>query len=909
MLVGRDGEQRTLDALLQSARDERSAVLVLRGEPGIGKTALLEYAEGKAEDMRVLRCVGIEAEHELPFAGLHQLVRPCLDLVERLPGPQSAALGSALGLGYQPVEDRFLISLGLLSLLAEACEEGPVLCCVDDAQWLDRPSAEALCFAARRVEAEPIVLLMAAREGEARRFEADGLPELELAGLGDAEARELLSARLERAAPADVLGTLLDAAHGNPLALLELPAALTAAQLEGAEPILGPPPVRSSVEEEFRVRAAGLPAAAQRVLLLAAADEAGDMFMIRHAAERLGLDVAGLEVAEREGLVRLNGGVTFRHPLVRSAVYRSATLSERRSAHEALAAVTDDPVRRAWHRALVAERADEQIAGELEAAAAQAVARGAQASASAAFERAAELSEQPAQRGHRLRLAAQAALDAGRTDTALALVERARPLAADVLDAAELDIVRLSVIGQRGSPAEAYNLAVSVTDRLATADPERALLHVTGLVYLALMAGTQERGFAGARVALARIPPEGEAYAFMRTFLEAASALEAGDFVGAGAQLYDLIDAGDRFGQDPVLSIAGLLCFYVGDGARARNLFDRALAQRRERSALGEIAGMRPLNAYAEIIDRRLVAAAASAQEGLDLARQIGFENAVTFMLTVQGRVAGLQGREAEARELVAEAMQRALADELLVAADSARVALAEVELGRGNPAEAIEQLEQISPSPYPPVGMLASPELIEAAVRVGDLERAHAALGRFEAWSQVSRAPVVRGQVARCRAMLAQDPADAEAGFAEALDAHVQAPPYERARTQLAFGERLRRERRKSDARTQLRTALDTFEGLGVAPWAERARAELQATGETARKRDVSTMDELTPQELRIAQLVAAGATNRDVASQLFVSPKTVEYHLRKVFLKVGVSSRVELARIPLGEPDEGTD
>jgi AAA ATPase domain len=417
MLVGRDGEQRTLDALLQSARDEQSAVLVLRGEPGIGKSALLQYAEEQADGMRVLRCVGIESEHELPFAGLHQLVRPCLDMLERLPPPQAAALGSALGLGFEPVEDRFLVSLGLLSLLAEACEEGPVLCCVDDAQWLDRPSAEALCFAARRVEAEPIVLLMAAREGEARRFEADGLPDLELTGLDDEDARRLLAARLERAAPGDVLGTLLDAAHGNPLALLELPAALTEAQLDGAEPILGPPPVRSSVEEEYRVRAAGLPEPAQRLLLLAAADEAGDLAGIRQAAARLGLDVAGLEIAEREGLVRLNGGVTFRHPLVRSAVYRSATLSERRSAHEALAEVADDPIRRAWHRALVAERADEEIAGELEAAAAQAVGRGAQASASAAFERAAELSEQPQRRGHRLRCAAQAALDAGRTDS------------------------------------------------------------------------------------------------------------------------------------------------------------------------------------------------------------------------------------------------------------------------------------------------------------------------------------------------------------------------------------------------------------------------------------------------------------------------------------------------------------
>jgi hypothetical protein len=458
MLVGREAEQRALDALLHSAREERSAALVLRGEPGIGKTALLSYAVDRAADMRVLRCVGIEAEHELPFAGMHQLVRPCLDLVDRLPDPQAAALRSALGLSFDGVNDRFLVSVGLLSLLAEACEEGPVLCCVDDAQWLDQPSAEALVFAARRFQAEPIALLMAVREGEARRFEAPGVPELELEGLSDAEARALLTAQLDRAPSPDVVATLLSTAHGNPLALVELPTALSTAQLDGAEPILGPPPVRGAVEAAFGARIARLPDATKRVLLLAAADDAGDIGAVERAAGQLGLAVADLDAAEHDGLVRVDGGVVFRHPLVRSVIYRAATHSDRRAAHEALAAVVDDPMRGAWHRALVTDGPDEALAADLEQAGTRAVTRAAHATAVTAFERAAELSEDRAREGHRLCRAAHAALDAGRLDAAVALADRARPLVVDPIDGAQLTLIRGANAARRGSPLDTHTL-------------------------------------------------------------------------------------------------------------------------------------------------------------------------------------------------------------------------------------------------------------------------------------------------------------------------------------------------------------------------------------------------------------------------------------------------------------------
>jgi hypothetical protein len=368
MLVGREAEQRTLNSLLDGARDDRSGVLVLRGAPGIGKTALLDYAKGRAADMQVLRCAGIEAEHELPFAGLHQLVWPCVELIERLPAPQSAALRSALGLDDGDGHDRFLVAVGLLSLLAELSESGPMLCLVDDAHWLDRPTADALAFAARRLVAEPIVLLLAARAGEARSFDAPALPTLEVSALDDDAARALLASRLDREVSDGVLAALLEAARGNPLALLELPAGLSDAQLAGRKPILGPPPVRTAVEEEFRARTARLPEETQRALLLAAADEEGALSTLSGAASSLGLDLSALEPAERKGLVRVAETVVFSHPLARSAVYRSARHAERKRAHEALAAALDDPVRSTWHRAVVADQANEGLAAELEAA-------------------------------------------------------------------------------------------------------------------------------------------------------------------------------------------------------------------------------------------------------------------------------------------------------------------------------------------------------------------------------------------------------------------------------------------------------------------------------------------------------------------------------------------------------------
>ena len=910
LLVGRDTEQQAIDGLLDGARVERSAVLVLRGEPGIGKSALLEYAAGAAEGMRLLRCVGIEAEHELPFAGVHQLVRAHVGLVDRLPAPQAAALRSALGLSFDGVQDRFLVSLGVLSLLAEVCDEGPVLCLVDDAQWLDRPSADALVFAARRFQAEPIAMLFAARDGDPRRFDAPGLDELALEPLGQEDAHALLATRVEEAAPADVVETLVTTARGNPLALLELPAALSTEQLAGVEPILGPPPVRGAVEAAFGDRVAALPEGSRLTLLVAALDEGSDVDTVERAAGRLGGSTADLEPAERAGLVRVDGEVAFRHPLVRSAVYRRATRAERRAAHEALAAVLSDPVRGTWHRALVADRADEALAAELDAAAGQAVGRGAHASAAAAFERAAELTEIPARKGRRLRCAAQAGFGAGRLDAALAIAERAQPLIRDPVDAAELDLMRLRVATSRGSPSEAYPLLVGAMPTITEIQPDRAVLLAIAMVIVSSMAGWPERGIADAAEAITRIDSDGGPYRFMSAFVAGATALLDGETAVAGRLLAEANAIADDVEGEGLLSMHGLTNIYVGDLARAREAFDRHVAQARAAGLIADFTGVSPLSAHVDVWERRAAAAEATISEGLTLTRQLAFQNQETLLLAELARVDALRGREAACREHASEALRRALANGLNPATNIARLALAELELGLGRTREALEHLDALHPTPFPPVAFLATPDVVDAAVRRGEPDRAAAAFDRLEAWAPVSPSPMVHGMVARCRGVLADDIDEAEHAFRAALDLQASgATPFERARTQLAYGERLRRERRKTDARTQLRDALGTFEGLRAGLWAERARGELRATGETARRRDASTVDDLTPQELRIAQLVGAGASNREVGAQLFVSPKTVEYHLRKVFLKLGVASRVELANVRLGGPDEGSD
>jgi len=903
MLLGREAEQRVLDDLLHSARGGRSAVLVLRGEPGIGKTALLGYAEGSAGGMTVLRCAGVEAEHEFPFAGLHQLLRPCLGWLDRLPEPQAAALRGAFGLTFDPVRSRFLVSLGLLSLLAEAGEQAPVLCLIDDAHWLDQPSQEALVFAARRLEAEPVALLMASRRREDIRFEAAGLPGLELRGLDEGPAQALLESGMKRPAAAEIMTMLVRSAGGNPLALLELPTSLTHRQLQGTEPIAGPLRTKGAVEESFRMRVAQLPAGIRRALLLAAAEESGDLHTLEPALERCGLSVSALTAAEAAGLVQVDAAVTFRHPLVRSAVYHSAPPSERRAAHQALAAAVQDPVRSTWHRALATERADEAIAAELDTAGAEAVARGAHVTAAAAYERAAELSQQAPGQAHRLLCAAQTSLAAGFTEAALTLAERARPLMTDPVDVAELDLICATVSMKQGPPVHAFDLLRNAAVALAERDPDRALEMIARMVLAAAQGGWVAAGITDAHRVIERVRGGGAPGDFMRAFLPGAIALRDGDAAVAAERFGTAfqIEAG-LAGSPMVTMMTGMARMWLADFASARDRFARLVAQRRAEGSLPDLVFALFYLAASEICTGRVQAGFDASAEGLEIVRQLGSANDETSYLALHAWITALLGQEQECRDCAAAARRGGLAAGLAWAVSEAHLALAELELGLGNAAGAIEHYEQVDAGPIPPEAVLATPGIIDAALRLGRPERAALALDRFAAWAPVSQTPLVDGMLARCRAVMTADQRQADDLFAQALGYHDhRVPPYERARTQLTYGERLRRDRRTAEARLQLRSAVDTFEGVSAPLWAERSRGELRATGETARRRDLSSVDTLTSQERRVARLVAAGASNKDVAAQLFLSSRTVEYHLGKVFTKLGIASRVELARLAL--------
>ena len=699
--------------------------------------------------------------------------------------------------------------------------------------------------------------------------------------------------------------SLIRSARGNPLALLEFP---VLQQSVGGRPtrVAAPAASAGSIEAVFHGRIAQLPLRTRRLLLLAAADDVGDVANLQRAAEHLALDLAVLDRAERDGLIFVTDVVSFRHPLIRSAVYRAATLAERRAAHEALAAaLEDDPGRRAWHRADAAEAVDDAVAAELESAGDAALARGAHAAAAAAFERAAGLSERDADGGRRLRRAALASLDSGRRTSALSLAERARPLVADAVGRAELEFVRAAVEFHRGSPDEAHRTLMDGAVAVGAAAPRFATSMILAAIEISAFGGWPERAFARAREAVAHFEstesPEEE---FLRVLLSGVGALADGDAPLAAEHLAEAATQGERFEEPRLLRVAAASCVYLGDPPRARRLYQRALAAARSTGSFQELPISLFFCAHTDAVQQRVVEAAASATEGIGIARQLGQENLEIAFLALLARVAAFHGQEVECRALAAEAIPRALAHNLGTASASARYAVAELDLGLSDLASAVEQLELLtSDTAQIAVAIRTTPDYVDAAVRTGEPESAVKALERYAAWAAQAPGPSAKGVLARCRALITADEANAEALFLESIRLLAEgAPPFERARSHLAYGEFLRRQKRRLESRIQLRTALETFDGMGAALWAKRAREELHATGETARTRDPSTLDQLTPQERRIAELAAGGGSNRDIAAQLFLSPKTVEYHLHKVFLKLDVHSRVELARIPLG-------
>jgi len=902
MLRGRRDECAVLDGLLKGARGGRSGVLVVCGEAGVGKTALLEYAIAAASELRVLRAAGVESERELAFGALHQLCVSTLDLLDRLPGPQRDALLTTFGLRAGPVPDRFLVALAVLSLLSEVAEERPLLCVVDDAQWLDRASAQALGFVARRVLAESVVMVFAAREpGDV----FTGLPELVVDGLGEADARALLGSVIPGRLDERVADQLVAETSGNPLALSELPRGLSPAQLAGGFGWPGAPSLQGRIEESFLRRLEALPPDTQRLVLVAAAETVGDPALLWRAAERLGIAGPVLEPAESVGLIEVGVRVRFRHPLVRSAVYRAAPPQERRQAHRALAEATDadnDPDRRAWHLAEAAAGPDEDVAAELERAAGRAQARGGLAAAAAFLERATTVTPDSARRAQRALAAAQTKYDAGALDDARALVATAEAGTVDDLLRAQVHLLRAQIAFASRRGSDAPQLLLRAARELEAVDPDLARATYLEALSAAMYAGRLARGGGAVEIgaaALAGPPPrqpprpsdlllQGLAVRFTAGYAAGAPILK--EAVGAFREQTVLPPEEARW-----LWLASWIALDLWDDHAWAGLSTRQLELVREAGALTAVPFFLTTHSSVYAFFGELGEAASCEEELRAATEATGIAPVPYGALSI----AAVRGHEAELSELIqtsvsdAEARGEGFA---LTVTERLRGFLYNG-LSRYDAALAalrpIERFYQEGP------GMWALAELIEANVRSGRPQLAGHALERLVEMTRAGGTDWALGIEARCRALL-DDGDAADRLYREAIERLGRSrEQVELGRTYLLHGEWLRRERRRLEAREQLRTALELFTGMGTEAFAARAERELLATGERVRKRSVETRDDLTAQETQIARLAADGLSNADIGERLFISPHTVAYHLRKVFTKLDISSRRQLGRV----------
>jgi DNA-binding CsgD family transcriptional regulator len=909
LLYDREAERSIIGELLDGARESRGGVLVIRGEAGVGKSALLDDARERASGMQVLSCAGIESESALPFAALHQLLRPVLHNLEQVPAPQASALQGALGVAAGRGDDRFLVFLAVLSLLAEAAERRPLLCLVDDAHWLDDATADALVFVARRIEAEAIVVLFAAREGGSRPFETSELRELRLGGLDAEAAGALLDSRAPVALSPETRAQLVQATGGHPLALIELPSTLSEAQLSGDELVLTPIRVSIRVEQAFLGRVRELPEPTQTLLLVAAADDTGEASTVLRAAAQLNVGPEALDAAEAAGLASMRGTmIELHHPLVRSAVYQGARLSQRQAAHRALATALDGEAeadRRAWHRAAASVEPDASVVDELEQAAERARRRSAFAAASLASERAASLTKDEQLRAPRLTAAAENAWLAGRPSRALTLLERGRAHALDTTQRADIDGWRGLIELNSGVPANAYQLLVRAAAEAAPVDGTRALKLLNTASFAASLSGDRTANVTIAELAKGLAVDETPLVQTMTLLLVGLGALSERDFTTAASSLGRALELGEELEDDVLVEepsawlFAGRASLYLGDDQSVYSLHQRLAARARASGALGTLVQALPRLANAEVWAGRWAAASANAREGLELASEIKQHNLVAHLLAVLALIAAHRGDEEDCRSLAAEGRELATARGLAISVESADWAIALLELGLGRPEEAFRAAREISGTLS---GFWSGFDRIESAIHAGERDTAREWLDPFEQWAGSSGAAWARAAALHCRALLSEDEHEAERSFLAALDVHAVAKrPFQRARTELACGAFLRRARRRVEAREHLRAAFDGFETLRSTPWAERARIELRASGQTARRRIPSTQDQLTAQELQIAHFVAQGLSNRDVGAQLFLSPRTIAAHLRSVFRKLGISSRTELARVYL--------
>jgi class 3 adenylate cyclase len=913
MLLGRDAELAAIDEALASARLGKSSRLLIRGEPGIGKTSLLEYAAGHAASMRVLAARGVQFEADVPFAGLHELLHPTLGLLDRLPPIHSAALRSSLGLGPRIETDRLIIGAGVLGLISAYAEEAPLLITVDDAQWLDRASSEAIAFAARRLIADPVAIVIAVREDEDSPLLTAGLPELRLAGLDQASATVLLEQAAADHVSPDVARRMLAATGGNPLALLELGHEAPHLSASPHDNL----PIATSVERAYLRRADGLSESAKRVLLVMAASGTPELGLIQRAAAALGLMTADIEQAEAaKGLVILRGDrVEFAHPLARAAIYHAASPADRRGAHKALASVmiaADHADRRAWHLAAAASGWDAEAAAALEGAARRARESTGYAAATSAFAEAARLTEPLELRADRFFNAAENAWLAGRAEEAVDLLAAARNLAQALELRVDIDSLSGHIAMRRGAMEEGYQLLVGAAASIEPIDHLKAIRILADAVISSMGAGHPTDLLAAARKALALLRPDdpAEAGIFARVAYGGLAILAGHGSDGPNrlretVALFQLVPEENA---DPLLlASAGIVGLFLREAEAGRDLLDRALRQAREHAPTATLPSLLFLLGRDAAATDRWPLARAQYEESARVARE------TTQIRWVAGALAGLawldalEGRTDECRAHAAEALELTEQYGMGFYKAWAMIALGQLELAAGRPEVALQHLqaceELLAKVAINDPDLSPTPDVVDALVRLGRHEEAREAAERYQPAANDKGQPFALARAARARALVADDKSFA-GEYETALRLHQDTPDvFERARTQLYYGERLRRTRRRVDARQQLRAALKTFDQLGAAPWAERAMSELHASGETARVRDDSSRQQLTPQELQVALTLAEGATTREAAARLYLSPKTVEYHLRHVYDKLEIRSREELRAVLLAQ------
>jgi DNA-binding CsgD family transcriptional regulator len=911
-LLGRRSECETLDRLVATVRAGQSAVLVVRGEAGVGKSALLAYVIERASGCRIARAAGVESEMELPFAGLQQLCAPMLDRLDRLPAPQRDALETAFGLSAGDPPDRFLVGLAVLSLLSEVAEDGPLICAVDDAQWQDRASAQTLSFVARRLLAEAVGLVFVVREPSPTQDLA-GLPEIVVNGLNDGDASALLHAAIPGRLDERVTDRIVAEAHGNPLALLELPRGLTSAEMAGGFGFPDVMPLATRIEQSFVRQLESLPAETRRLLLTAAAEPLGDVTLLWRAAGRLGVGIDAATPAQVEGLIGLGARVRFRHPLLRSAAYRAATVSDRREVHQALAEATDpvtDPDRRAWHRAQAAAGPDEAVADELERSADRAQARGGAAAAAAFLARAAELTPDPAQRGRRAVAAAQAKFDAAASTAALDLLATAELAPLDELQRARLERLRAEIVFARTRGNEAPALLLDAARRLEPLDAAMAReTHLEALA-AAMFAGrlgdkpgVLETAEAAHAAPAAPHPPRA-----IDLLLDGLATRFTDGYWAGVPPLRKALDAFRRVegvsARDARwLWLACRLAQDLWDDELWNVLATDELRVARETGALGMLPIAATYRAALYVHAGAFAAASSLIEEADAITRATGMAPLKYAALML----AAWRGNEAEGLALTEAGRLEATARGEGMGLGVVEWATALLYNARGRHAEALAAAER--GCKHDDVGLYAWSlvELIEAGARSGVTDAAAAALDRLSARTRASGTDWALGIEAGSRALLG-DGREAEADYREAVERLERSRGVVHlARARLRYGEWLRRENRRVDAREQLRAAHEQFSRIGAEAFAERAREELLATGETAPRRTAETRDALTPQEAQIARMASDRQTNPEIAAKLFISPRTVEYHLHKVFSKLDISSRKELREALAGSSGDG--